>query len=208
MLYDEGRREYGDFTSTLAREYCAKFGYTLFRHRELLDKSLAPSWNKLLAVQQHINDFDWVLWLDADAMILQQDTTLESIIAEHSNAKDIIFSVDGSGLCAGIFLIKNTPWAKDFLKTILFLGEEPDCSFLYEQKTIHSLYNLYPSIKERVGIIPEALIQNHKSVFSPTAFIMHFWGYHFPFNVVDKIILNIVKKGWSRECFPKHYFRD
>jgi hypothetical protein len=206
MLYDDGRKDYGDYTSAKAEAYCNALGYTLIRYRSLLNPSLAPSWNKLLAVQQELHKYDWIFWMDADALILNHNTRLESFIEANTPEKEIIFSSEALGLCAGVFLVRNTPWATEFIRTVLFLGEEPAIHNLYEQTTIRSLYKLFPSVSSKIGFIAESAIQNHRSVFSPDAFMMHFWASHFTYGMVDKIFSRIEKDGWAREHFPKHYF--
>lgn len=206
MLYDDGRKDYGDYTSAKAEAYCKALGYSFVRYRRLLDSSRAASWNKLLAIQQELHKYDWIFWVDADALILNHHTRLESFIESNSPEKEIIFSSEVTGLCAGVFLIKNTPWTAEFIKTVLFLGDEPEIHRLYEQSTIRTLNRLFPRVSSKIGAIPEHAIQNHRSVFAPDAFMMHFWASHFPYNVVDRIFTRIEKSGWAREHFPVHYF--
>lgn len=200
-LYDEGRKGYGDFTSAIAKQYCHSMGYTFIRHTALLNKNLHPSWNKLIAIQQHLKECDWLFWVDADALIVNQKIKLEEILASCDTSKDILFSSDLNGLCAGVFFIKNTPWSHEFIQRVLFLGEMSDASHLYEQKTIRALYDRYPDVQKHIGLIDETLIQNPRSPFSPSAFMMHFWGNQSSYEVVETTLNNIITHGWKEEFF-------
>lgn len=198
QLYDDGRKGYGDLTSDVASRYCETHGYTYICHRELIEPSLIPTWNKLLAVKKHLADFDWVLWLDADALIVNPKHSIEDVIKPHAGDRDMLFSSDDQGLCAGVFFAKNTPWTFSFLDTVLLLGELPDCGHLYEQKTIRSLYEQYPKVQERIGLIPDSTIHYPYSKFNPEAFIMHYWAISQPFEQAERKMKDIVKHGWFK----------
>ena len=198
QLYDDGRKGYGDLTSSVASAYCDAHGYTYIKHRELLDPSRIATWNKLLAVQRALSSFEWVLWLDADALIVNPKHRFEEVIAPYEEKKEMLFSSDDQGLCAGVFFAKNTPWTSHFLNAVLLLGELPECGHLYEQKTIGTLYNLFPSVQERVGLIPDSVIHYPYSEFNPNAFIMHYWAISNPFEHAEVNMKNIIKHGWAR----------
>ena len=198
QLYDDGRKGYGDLTGGVAETYCAKHGYTYVRYRELLDNSLIPTWNKLLAVIKELPDFDLVLWLDADALIVNPEQRIEDIIAPYPAERDMLFSSDDMGLCAGVFFARNTPWTIEFLRSVLMLGELPDCGHLHEQKTIRSLYEQYPKVRERISLIPDSVIHYPYSEFNPQAFIMHYWAISNPFEHAENNLRNIIKHGWRR----------
>jgi hypothetical protein len=37
QLYDDGRKDYGDLTGGVAKQYCEKFGYTYICYRERIE---------------------------------------------------------------------------------------------------------------------------------------------------------------------------
>ena len=198
QLYDDRRQGYGNLTGGVAAAYCEAHGYTYVRYREMLDQSLIPTWNKLLAVKRELENFDWLLWLDADALIVNPHQRIEDVIAPYEAGKEMLFSSDDMGLCAGVFFAKNTPWVPGFLDTVLLLGELPDCGHLHEQKTIRTLFNQYPKVQEKVGLIPDSIIHFPYSTFNPNAFIMHYWAISNPFEHAQANMQNIVKHGWRK----------
>ena len=198
QLYDDGRKGYGDLTGDAASRYCDRHGYTYIRYREMIDPTLIPTWNKLLAVRKELPKFDWVLWLDADALIVNPGQRIEDILAPYESGKDMLFSTDDQGLCAGVFFAKNTAWTSNFITAVLLLGELPDCGHLYEQKTIRTLFEQYPTVKEKIGLIPDSVIHYPYSQFNPHAFIMHYWAISNPFEQAEINMRNIVKHGWAK----------
>jgi hypothetical protein len=198
QLYDDGRKGYGDLTGGVAESYCAKHGYSYVRYRELIDPNLIPTWNKLLAVLKELPNFDLLLWLDADALIVNPDQRIEDVIAPYEAGKDMFFSSDNMGLCAGVFFARNTPWVTDFIKGVLSIGELPDCGHLHEQKTIRTLFESYPKVSEKISLIPDSIIHYPYSEFNPSAFIMHYWAISNPFEQAEINIRNIIKHGWRR----------
>jgi hypothetical protein len=198
QLYDDGRKGYGDLTGDAASSYCDRHGYTYIRYREMIDPNLIPTWNKLLAVRKELPKFDWVLWLDADALIVNPSQRIEDVLAHYESGKDMLFSSDDQGLCAGVFFAKNTAWTPEFITTVLLLGELPDCGHLYEQKTIRTLFEQYPTVQEKIGLIPDSVIHYPYSHFNPHAFIMHYWAISNPFEQAEINMRNILKHGWAK----------
>jgi len=198
QLYDDGRKGYGDLTGDVASQYCDRHGYTYIRYRELIDPNLIPTWNKLIAVRNELQKFNWVLWLDADALIVNPTHRIEDVIGSVEDGKEMLFSSDDQGLCAGVFFAKNTPWVTDFLNAVLLLGEIPDCGHLHEQKTIKTLFEQYPNVQRKIGLVPDSCIHYPYSQFNPQAFIMHYWAISNPFESAEINMRNIVKHGWAK----------
>lgn len=198
QLYDDGRKDYGDLTGGVASAYCERHGYTYICHRELLDYRLIPTWNKLLAVKKHLSDFDWVFWLDADALIVNPKHRIEDVIAPFDTGQDMLFSSDDCGLCAGVFFAKNTPWTHTFLESVLQLGELPDCGHLYEQKTIRSLYEMFPNVQRHIGLIPPSVIQFPYAQHNKEAFVHHYWAISQSFAEAERKMRDIIKHGYLK----------
>lgn len=202
MLYDHNRCDFGDLTSKVARQYCGAHGYRFKCYREILDTTRSPHWSKLVAMEQELGGADeWLLWLDADALIVQPRIRLQDIVSSFANSNtDLIFSTDRNGLCSGVFFLRNTAWARSFLRAAYLMGEEPGCGHLHEQKTIETLWRSFPDIRAKIEFIPDNVIQNPESMFSPTAFIMHYWAATKPFEIHQEKILRATYHGWQESC--------
>lgn len=74
------------------------------------DYARPASWFKLEAVRRKLPDYDYVLWLDADAMIIGRQDVREIIQPSPLN-----LSADANGLNFGIVAFKNCPEAFEVL---------------------------------------------------------------------------------------------
>jgi hypothetical protein len=102
------------------QEYAAKHGYFLFDESAALDTSRPPSWSKIRAVQRllTVEQCDWVLWLDADTVIMNSEVQIEEFLPLASSDYYLLVSADnGGGYNAGAWLIRNTVWSRHFLDT-------------------------------------------------------------------------------------------
>jgi hypothetical protein len=183
MMYDESYKIIGDITSKAVTSYCELHRYALACYKSCLRQDLHPSWNKLLALQRELDDADWLFWLDADALLIDKMLPLEQLVAGLEQDKFMGVSSDYNGICAGVFLIKNCQWSKDLLATMLFLGDLDlhrtnrfDTRTRWDQNTLKCLADYFPTVRDRIAQIPESLISNPRSPFSPDAFVMHYWA--------------------------------
>jgi galactosyl transferase GMA12/MNN10 family len=101
--------------------YARKHRYTIMDNSRLLDHSRPPAWSKILAVQdmfQHRHNrrrCEWVLWLDADTVIMNSSIKLESLIPADDNIHLIITTDRRFTANSGVWLIRNSEWSQQFL---------------------------------------------------------------------------------------------
>lgn len=95
-------------------KYCAKHGYNACL---IKDEAVGfhPGWLKIkhLIEQMKLNP-DWILWIDADAFITNNDINLESFLEG-----DLVIAEDSSnGVNSGVFLIRCCDKTKNFLQEV------------------------------------------------------------------------------------------
>eukprot|EP00249_Psilotum_nudum_P006590 c19912_g1_i2 orf=218-967(+) len=103
------------------RSYAEKHGYDFVDASYLIDKSRPPSWSKIISVRQHLANYDWVFWNDADSVVTNPTIALEDIV--HSVVGDTKFeempsflvTEDVTGVNAGMFFLRNSDWSLQFL---------------------------------------------------------------------------------------------
>lgn len=78
-------RQYSQYAFDINRSYCEKQGYTYIQYNDILDQSRPASWSKIPIIKRHLNDFDWIMWIDADAIFFNHDTRIEERIDESAN---------------------------------------------------------------------------------------------------------------------------
>ena len=98
-------------------EYCKKWGYDLIIED---DSAVNPTrdvvWSKIPVLQKWLPHYDWVMWMDMDALFMKFETRLEDIVA--SSTKHIIITKDWHGINMGVFFLKNSEVVKSLLDDI------------------------------------------------------------------------------------------
>ena len=99
-------------------DYATKHGYHIFDASHLVDTSRPPAWTKIRAVQALLapqQNCDWVLWTDADTIIMNSDIAIESFLPSDNTHDLLVGSDNGGGYNSGVFLFRNTEWTRQFL---------------------------------------------------------------------------------------------
>jgi hypothetical protein len=137
-------------TKKTLRPYCDKFGYTLIEE-EYYDPTRPPAWSKIYGLQQVLADFDWVLWVDADATLQRDDLPLTPFI--ENEEKDIVIQrASGKHINTGIFFTKNTPWSHDFLKLVYAQTQFLNARWWEQIAMVH--LRKIPAIREHFKVYP------------------------------------------------------
>jgi hypothetical protein len=96
------------------QHYCKKHNYTFVNYNERLSKRHCP-WDKIQCLIKTISWFDYVVWIDADAVFNNQTIRFEDIINEHPE-KDLLICKDPCYneerphcmVNTGVMIFKNT----------------------------------------------------------------------------------------------------
>jgi len=115
MWFDSNMEGYGDVNFNINKIYCDKYGYDIKQTsmRKFLDKT--PHWERLPFILRHLEDYDYIVWLDADAHFFVDSPPLTNIIDEYP---DKLFILSGdidtppydkyASINSGFFIAKNT----------------------------------------------------------------------------------------------------
>lgn len=119
---------YTKYTLPIQSAWCSKNVYDhIVFNKKLSEDSKSIHWSKIVATQKLIveNKYSWILWIDADAVPMNIDFKLESILdneydailSGHSyrdkNTNKSIFSFN-----SGVFIFKSTKWSEMFLNYV------------------------------------------------------------------------------------------
>ena len=119
-------RNYIDYVLDGQKKYCESYGYDYINYEYLIDESIPAQWNKILIIKKILPHYDWIMWIDADAIIMNHNVKLESII---DNNYDLIvnkvycselFPKSKYNINTGVFLIRNCDWSIDFLDNVFY----------------------------------------------------------------------------------------
>ena len=181
-MFDERFADIGNHSSLVMADYCHRRGYEFVCYRHVPDPSRPASWNKIRLIQQELQYCDWLIWMDADAIPVNPDFSIERLI-EKLPDKDFLVSSDENGLCFGVFVVRNCAWSVKFFDTIWFVGQM-DLDFAkqyhmvprWEQVSAIALMKNFPSIAEHIQLLPMDFVSNPLSDFCQHSFAIHYWA--------------------------------
>jgi galactosyl transferase GMA12/MNN10 family len=110
--------------------YAMKHGYTFYDGSADIDVSRPPAWSKIKAVQHLLrqtvtkqgseevtNKCDWVMWSDADTVIMNSDVRMEDFLPLDSNVDLLVGSDNGGGYNSGVWVVRNSEWGRNFMQS-------------------------------------------------------------------------------------------
>jgi hypothetical protein len=116
MWYDENASIYGNINYAINKAYCDKNDIQLFRCNKRRHSDRHPAWERIPLILEYMNDYDYIMWIDADAHFYIDSENIINLINDNSNY-DFIFSKDITvAINTGCFIVKNTQYSIDFLK--------------------------------------------------------------------------------------------
>jgi hypothetical protein len=118
MWYDETIASYGDINYKINKLYCDKNNIELIRCNERRYIDRHPAWERIPLILKYINDYDYVMWIDADAHFYIDSKNIIDLIIENKNFNFIFSSTYDNSIAinSGCFIVKNTKYSIDFLK--------------------------------------------------------------------------------------------
>ena len=164
-------------------KYCKKHGYDFIDdesvyHEEGKDRPIA--WSKILMVKKYLPYYDYVVWMDADTMITNDEIKLEDYIKEHIDVREFLFTRDISyKINSGVFFVKYSHLSFQFLDLIYSKKEYID-SHTWEQEAINYIHdNNINNFHEYSVILPvekQHLFNCCIGFYKQGMFLIHFYG--------------------------------
>ena len=141
------------------QEYCDRHEYVnCFLHNVSVDSRFSPQWNKFPLLSKSLRTNDVVVWMDCDAIFLNMTLTFKDI-GLLALEKDVVLTKDHNGVNTGVFAVKRTAWAENFL------------SMLYAQRVSVDYFN---SIGKGSGFVDQqGLTILREKYFSKDEFTRH-----------------------------------
>ncbi|KAL0075350.1 glycosyltransferase family 34 protein, partial [Phycomyces blakesleeanus] len=147
-------------------------------------------WGKIDVLEKALPKYDWVFWLDMDAVIMDQKRSLDDLLEElkadyqkqdngfqFDKQIDMIVSRPSKDrmINAGVLLIRNTPWAMQFLRDLQDMSGWYQKGPSYEQGAMWELLQK-PGNRERVLLLDrdDHTFNTFPSYYIPGDFVVHF----------------------------------
>lgn len=114
----------------------------------------------------------WMLWTDADAMVVNQTMPLESIIDDRY---DIILTSDWLMINAGMIIFKCSEWTQKFLQRV-YDAREFDSARALDQSALQHFFDTEPDVMRHVKQIPKYAMNVYLEEYRPGDFLLHMAG--------------------------------
>jgi hypothetical protein len=117
MWYDSKIASYGDINYKINKIYCEKHNFDLICSNKKKYKHRHSAWERLPLILEHIEKYDYIIWIDADAFFYIDSANICNIIEKNMD-KNFIFSNDigNKNINTGLMIIKNCTYCIDFIK--------------------------------------------------------------------------------------------
>lgn len=156
------------------RRYADLHGYDFIVSTQVADSSRPAAWSKILEVRKHLPNYDWLLFIDVDTLIMNPAVRLEDLADEKV---DQVIAADHNGINSGVWLVKNSEWSMFFLDELWaqeHLVRGPYL-FHYEQRAFHHLFQTEPwskqgSVRGRQQYAGAAAVREHSKIVNQCVF--------------------------------------
>jgi hypothetical protein len=142
-----GKCDYGDFSSMNHHEYANKHGYSYVKKivNDEDYKDWHPTWIKIDVIKTYLPIFDYVVWIDADAVFFNQEIKIEDLIEDGIDLVIPKLEIDKlSGnvwthTTTGFMVWKNTDWSRKILDELWNNPGGHRFGFFHEQTRLDEL---------------------------------------------------------------------
>jgi hypothetical protein len=96
--------------------YCNKYGYDFIEDETIYNPDKPIPWSKIPLILKYIDRYDYIVWIDADILIMNLDIKIEYYIDKYPH--DFVCGSDWIMPNTGFMIIKNTDFCKVFISSI------------------------------------------------------------------------------------------
>lgn len=189
-VHTENIGQYANITGERNRLYAQRHDYGFHIETNVIDKSRMPHWSKIHAVLLHLCEYDFVFWVDADAMFYDQHVRIEDVVPvgdvekhiwlQH-HSQDFPSSIRKELFDTGTVLFRSSPWTRQFLLEWYFYPpcQDPEILNYTEQYCFSEAYKAdFMDLQTKTAALRSKELNNHQ-VPGPSEkglFILHLSG--------------------------------
>lgn len=175
------------------RDYALKHGYSFVaRSAEFAQEAARGQrktvWGKIDVVEKVLPKYEWIFWLDMDAVVMDQDRDLKDLLDQvkqlypqgpdaFDDQVDFVVSrpLRDPMINAGVFLMRNTPWSMQFLRDVQKTESWYRRGPSYEQGAMWDIMRL-PENKDKVFLLDrdDHTFNTFPKFYQPGDFVVHF----------------------------------
>ena len=181
LTIGEAYKEKTKWTTINKKSYCSRHGYEFIDDETIWDKTKPIPWSKILLLLKYLDQFDYIVWIDADILIMNMEMKIETFI-ERYPGYDQISGSDWKMQNTGVWIIKNTDFSKLFLKEVWdnVYDERGDPKERYMNWEQGSVINLMDrnilDCKQKIKVTYPEEMNSYWFNYFPGHFVLHFAG--------------------------------
>lgn len=142
-----GKCDYGDFASINHHEYANKHGYSYIKKIVNNDdyQDWHPTWIKIDVIKTYLPIFDYVVWVDADAIFYNDKISIEELIEGDIDLvipkleMDRVSGNVWTNTTTGFMIWKNSEWSFNILNKLWSEPNQFRFNFFHEQSRLDEL---------------------------------------------------------------------
>ncbi|KAJ8656716.1 hypothetical protein O0I10_007563 [Lichtheimia ornata] len=190
FIYDDNCMEPSATKAALnKRKYAERHGHTFVaRSTEFAQqRGRKTVWGKVDAVEKVLPKYDWIFWMDMDAVIMNQEHSLFELLDDlrtrygdgqaFDEHVDLITAKPRGDpmLNAGVFFLRNTEWSRQFLRQVQQVTEWYNRRPAYEQGAMWQIM-LKPENQPHIYLLEndDHTFNTFPKRYQPGDFIVHF----------------------------------
>ena len=142
----------GDYRSLLSRSalsferYAERWGWDLVLSTEDLADGRPAPWAKIPLLRSLLDEYEWVLWLDADVVIVDLDADIGEEIQDDKDLYLVEHGLTQFTANSGVVLLRSCAWCRAFLDEVWALGQYAEHQWWENAAVLDLLgYGLEPS---------------------------------------------------------------
>jgi hypothetical protein len=141
-FYDNNIKDYADVFTKTHLLYCNKFGIDYKYYNVPLLENVPAAWNKIIYILKDLHNYDYLIWIDADAFFTETAKDIKNLINIYDNShKHIYASFDINGFNAGVMIFKNSLYSYSILGNVLSSIKENRNHGWWDNVRFMSLFN-------------------------------------------------------------------
>ena len=200
MYYTPDISDYADIVRKVHQKYCDIYGYELVVNLSRMTLNSRIS-DKVYYMSQNLDNFDYIMWVDADAVIINFDRRIEDLIQMdpgknfYTGGHHKGFDPEGNsiypihndlpaGINTGVFIVRKSKWSKAFLdlwwSTCLRFGPN---RIAFDEQGILQQFFLSNTVncQENISLLPPSEINRddnfgEKGDRDVCKYILHLWA--------------------------------
>lgn len=179
--YNDAIKDYGDMTYTLNKTYCKKYNIDCIKDDTVRLPNRKPTWERFPLLLKYYNqDYDYIIWIDADAFFYINSPDIRNIIYQHLD-KNFIFSWDITpNVQAGLIIAKKNDYTKKIFEELSYNEDKYKNSLnkLYDWQDQQCLIDMidenFMDINNNIVLLPFGELQEFTE--DNKAYVLHLAG--------------------------------